>query len=174
VSARQGAEWPEIAHRDLPVNGPLPAERIDAVLDLVPLAPGARVVDVGCGRGETLARLAARRDVRATGVDLSPVLLTAARGREAAVEWVEADAGAWAAEAEPADLAISISEALHSELRPRGVTATAVCPGPVESELWEASGGHPVEEAFPRLVFVTPEQVATAAVDGLAAGKRVA
>jgi SAM-dependent methyltransferase len=46
-------------------------------LDLAGLSPGMRVLDVGCGNGEYLRALAARR-VRAVGCDLSPGMLRAA------------------------------------------------------------------------------------------------
>jgi SAM-dependent methyltransferase len=47
------------------------------VLDLAGPAPGMRVLDAGCGNGEYLRALAARR-VRALGCDLSPGMLRAA------------------------------------------------------------------------------------------------
>ena len=43
---------------------------------------------------------------------------------------------------------VSLSEALHQELEPKGMRVTVLCPGPVETEFQERSGipdGH-----FPR------------------------
>ncbi|MCW2867748.1 MAG: hypothetical protein JWR20_1936 [Marmoricola sp.] len=48
------------------------------LLDRLGLAPGSRLLDVGCGVGGP-ARLAAARGLRVTGVDLTPELLEAAR-----------------------------------------------------------------------------------------------
>ena len=60
-----------------------------------PLPKGTRLLDLGCGNGY-LARHFARAGARVTGVDASPELLAAARGREATeplgVVYIEADA----------------------------------------------------------------------------------
>lgn len=36
---------------------------------------------------------------------------------------------------------LSLSRALHEELKPRGIVVTAVCPGPVDTEFFDVSGG---------------------------------
>ena len=63
------------------------------------------------------------------------------------------------------------SEALHEELRPRGVTVTAVCPGPVRTEFQETS-----KPAFgdrvPGFLWRTPEQVAEESIRAVERGKR--
>jgi uncharacterized protein len=60
------------------------------------------------------------------------------------------------------------SEALSGELKGTGVTATAVCPGPVRTEFQEAS--QPLfTERLPKPVWTTPERVAA---DGLRAAER--
>jgi short-subunit dehydrogenase len=68
---------------------------------------------------------------------------------------------------------LSFSEATHAELRPRGVTVTALCPGPVPTEFFEVSAQNPIERAMPKFSWVESRDVARAGVDGLAAGKRV-
>jgi SAM-dependent methyltransferase len=50
-----------------------------AELDRLPLPPGARLLDAGCGSGRTLDELA--RYGRVSGIDLSPEAVAAARGR---------------------------------------------------------------------------------------------
>lgn len=53
---------------------------LDWLLDLLELAPGQRLLDVACGRGD-LVRLARQRGLQAQGVDLSRVALAGGRGR---------------------------------------------------------------------------------------------
>lgn len=70
---------------------------------------------------------------------------------------------------------LSYSRALGAELKPYGVTVTALCPGPVDTEFVEASGlADPASaDVLPRFMWVPAERVAKAAVDGLAAGRPV-
>jgi short-subunit dehydrogenase len=70
---------------------------------------------------------------------------------------------------------LTFSEAIHQEVSGRGVTVTALCPGPVETEFWDVAdwqaGGRSFEKAFP--AKVSAPDVARAGVDGLDAGSRV-
>jgi len=73
---------------------------------------------------------------------------------------------------------LAFSEAIHQEVSGRGVTVTALCPGPVETEFWDAAGwqavdGRSFEKALPKPARVSPHDVARAGVDGLASGRRV-
>lgn len=68
---------------------------------------------------------------------------------------------------------LSLSEATHSEVKGKGVTVTALCPGPVRTEFAEVAGIGGAEEQVPDLFWSSAEGVAKAAVDGLAGGKRV-
>ena len=73
---------------------------------------------------------------------------------------------------------LAFSEALHYELRPRGVTVTTLAPGPVKTDFWGIAGwqvatGASFEDAVPGSAMITPEQAARAGVAGLAAGRRV-
>jgi short-subunit dehydrogenase len=70
---------------------------------------------------------------------------------------------------------LSYTYALREELKPSGVTATALCPGPVKTGFGEAAGisDEDAEAALPKPLWVSAEDVAKAAVDGLAAGKPV-
>ncbi|MBV9466177.1 MAG: SDR family oxidoreductase [Solirubrobacterales bacterium] len=73
---------------------------------------------------------------------------------------------------------LTFSEALHHELRGRGVTVTALAPGPVSTDFWELAGwevnsGQSFENAVPRPAWITPEQAARAGVEGLESGRRV-
>ncbi|HYZ80836.1 MAG TPA: SDR family oxidoreductase [Solirubrobacteraceae bacterium] len=73
---------------------------------------------------------------------------------------------------------LRFSEALHWELRGRGVTVTALCPGPVKTDFWQiadwqVASGQSFERAIPSPALITPQQAAKAGVDGLASGSRV-
>jgi short-subunit dehydrogenase len=73
---------------------------------------------------------------------------------------------------------LTFSEAIHQEVGGRGVTVTALAPGPVETEFWEIAdwqvgGGRSFEKAFPRPALPSARDVARAGVDGLASGRRV-
>jgi short-subunit dehydrogenase len=66
---------------------------------------------------------------------------------------------------------LSFSEALHRELKPRGVRVTVLCPGPVPTEFQTRAGVR--NERYPSLVTQTPEQVAQAGYRGFMAGRRL-
>ncbi|WP_424001944.1 SDR family NAD(P)-dependent oxidoreductase [Haloarcula salina] len=65
----------------------------------------------------------------------------------------------------------SFSEALAEELRETPVDVTVVCPGPVDTEFQTRAGMG--DSAVGTLTSNTPEAVASAAYDGLAAGETV-
>jgi short-subunit dehydrogenase len=60
---------------------------------------------------------------------------------------------------------LTFTEALTLDLHGTGVTATALCPGPVKTEF----GG--IIEGLPGRLYVEPEQVARKAIDGLEGGR---
>ncbi|KLO32242.1 SDR family NAD(P)-dependent oxidoreductase [Mycobacterium haemophilum] len=70
---------------------------------------------------------------------------------------------------------LSYTYSLRGELRGTGVTATALCPGPVDTGFSDAAGftKEEAENSLPRVMWVPADQVAKAGIDGLAAGKAV-
>jgi uncharacterized protein len=72
---------------------------------------------------------------------------------------------------------LTYSQALRAELGGTGVTVTALCPGPVETEfaqvMTEGRGDYQAGDALPRFMWVPAPQVARAAIDGLARGRAV-
>jgi len=65
---------------------------------------------------------------------------------------------------------LSFSEALHSELKPRGVRVTVLCPGPVPTEFAERAG---IKRASVKSVLTqSAETVAEAGYRGLMRGER--
>ncbi|HYF25174.1 MAG TPA: SDR family oxidoreductase [Baekduia sp.] len=70
--------------------------------------------------------------------------------------------------------ALAFSESLHEELRPLGVSVTALCPGPVRTDFWEVAGGdHPAQRSFPRQAWISSRHAARAGLAGLDRGDRI-
>jgi uncharacterized protein len=70
---------------------------------------------------------------------------------------------------------LSYTHSLRGELRGTGVTATALCPGPVDTGFGEKAGfsKEEAEAALPRVMWIPADKVAQAGIDGLEAGKAV-
>lgn len=68
---------------------------------------------------------------------------------------------------------LALSEATHAELAGKGVSVTAVCPGPVKTEFAEVAGVGAAEEKLPGFVWTDVGRVAREAVAGAEAGRRV-
>jgi short-subunit dehydrogenase len=66
---------------------------------------------------------------------------------------------------------LTFTEALTADLHGTGVTATALCPGPVPTEFGATAGID--EDEVPGFVFTSPEQNAAAGVSALEKGRRV-
>jgi short-subunit dehydrogenase len=66
---------------------------------------------------------------------------------------------------------LSFSEALHRELKPKGVRVTALCPGPVPTEFQARAGMG--DDALPGFLTRSAEQVASDGYRGLIHGRRV-
>jgi hypothetical protein len=66
---------------------------------------------------------------------------------------------------------LSLTEAIHAEVRGEGVHVTAVCPPPVHTELFEKTD-HPVERV-PSFAWLEPDEVARIGLDGARRNKRV-
>ena len=105
------------------------------LLARVPLAAPERVVDLGCGPGNSTALLAGRWPQAAiTGVDSAPAMLEKARASGIGADWLEADIASWTPAA-PVDLLFSnaalqwlpdhhaLLPRLLRHLRPGGVLA---------------------------------------------------
>ncbi len=68
-----------VAHADHDLLSPLSMEKIARVIELMDLDPGARVLDVGCGKAELLIRLVERYGAHAVGIDPNRAFLAEAR-----------------------------------------------------------------------------------------------
>jgi trans-aconitate 2-methyltransferase len=105
------------------------------LLARVPLRAPERVVDLGCGPGNSTALLALRwPDAAVVGIDNATAMLAKARASGIAAQWLEADIATWTPDA-PVDLIFSnaalqwlpdhqtLLPHLLSHLRPGGVLA---------------------------------------------------
>jgi short-subunit dehydrogenase len=90
----------------------------------------------------------------------------------AAFQPIPGQAGYGAAKA----FVLSYSHAIRQELRPHGVSVTALCPGPVETGFAEAAGIDPEEMAgsMPKVFWVPVAEVAEVGVQGMDDNRAVA
>jgi short-subunit dehydrogenase len=68
----------------------------------------------------------------------------------------------------------SIAESLHCELKPYGITVTALCPASVSTEFAEVAQASQIERRQPRRLIATPEQCSQVGLAALARGRRTA
>jgi uncharacterized protein len=68
---------------------------------------------------------------------------------------------------------LALSEGTNAELSGKGVTVTAVCPGPVKTEFADAAGLTGANERLPGFIWTDVEDVAKDAVEGADKGSRV-
>src|SRR4029079_8032298 len=99
----QRSDWSRIAHGDLEFMGPYDETSFGRLLDGAALPAGARVLDLGCGKGALLRWLASRGPTDGAGADLrrepSPI---------PGVRLVAGDARSFPAEPESFDLVCSV------------------------------------------------------------------
>src|SRR5512139_2706948 len=71
----------DITHREHVVCNPTSEEKLTRLIGLLRLPAKARLVDIACGKGEFLIRLAEAYDIRGIGIDISPFCIGDARRR---------------------------------------------------------------------------------------------
>jgi SAM-dependent methyltransferase len=98
-----------IREGDLRILNPFSPAKLATLGEVIKLRPGARLVDLCCGKGEMLSSWATRHGITGVGVDISTAFLAAARERagDLPVEFVHGDAAAFVAP-EPADVVACI------------------------------------------------------------------
>lgn len=62
----------DVTHKNHVVCNPMSTAKLDELISLLALSPEAEVLDIACGKGEMLTRLAEVYGVSGVGVDLSP------------------------------------------------------------------------------------------------------
>lgn len=71
----------DITHREHAVCNPTSEEKLARLVGLLRLQPEARVVDIACGKGEFLIRLAEAYGIGGIGIDISPFCIADAQRR---------------------------------------------------------------------------------------------
>ena len=71
----------DITHREHVVCNPTSEEKLTRLVELLRLPTDALVVDIACGKGEFLIRLAEAYGVRGVGIDISPFFVADAERR---------------------------------------------------------------------------------------------
>jgi SAM-dependent methyltransferase len=103
-----------ITHRDHVIMNPISTEALDEVLKVASIPANARVLDIGCGKGELLIRLARLGAKTGIGVELSPYTVREARERvrsvapKADITILEEDGASFTTQTESFDLAACV------------------------------------------------------------------
>lgn len=193
--ARRADRLDELAARLGPQSHPLPADLSDrsaraslpdrvAALGLI---PDILINNAGLSTLGVVAKSVPEQEVNLVEVDVAAVVDLCSRflpgmveRRRGAVLNVASVAGfgplpGQAAYGGAKAFVLSYTHSLRGELRGTGVTATALCPGPVDTGFGEAAGfdKEDAEAALPRVMWIPADKVAQAGIDGLAAGKAV-
>lgn len=69
----------DITHEEYIVCNPTSLEKLDELIGLLRLKPGARVIEIASGKSEFMVRLAERYGISGIGVDISPYCIARAR-----------------------------------------------------------------------------------------------
>ena len=69
----------DITHREHLVCNPTSEEKLTLLVELLRIPTNAQVVDIACGKGEFLIRLAEAHGVRGMGIDISPFFIAEAK-----------------------------------------------------------------------------------------------
>ncbi|MDP2311243.1 MAG: methyltransferase domain-containing protein [Pseudomonadota bacterium] len=77
------ARYSALAHASCPFAAPVHPDAFARLVERLALREGARVLDLGCGKAELGARIAARWGAHCVGIDRSPYALEIARRRAA-------------------------------------------------------------------------------------------
>ena len=103
-----------IADRDIEIQNPITADKLDLLTDYCDIRDGLRVLDIGCGKAWLLRRWAETHAIVATGVDVNPAFLDVARAAPPArgrIDYVQSAIEDHAVEAESFDVVLCLGAA---------------------------------------------------------------
>ncbi len=72
----------DIIHQRHSVMNPVDETKLERLYGLLELKPNDSVIDIGCGKGEMLIRLAEKYDIKGLGIDKSPYCIREAQKRK--------------------------------------------------------------------------------------------
>lgn len=105
----------DIVHRHHKLMNPIDAQKLEELYPLLALRPASKVIDIGCGKGEMLIRLAEDYRINGVGIDKSPYCIREAekqrrnRVPRAELKFLEMDGAQYKlADEQHADLAMCI------------------------------------------------------------------
>lgn len=87
----------DITHRNHVWLNPMLPEKFDRFIQLLNLDSDVKAIDIACGKGEFLLRLAESYQIAGTGIDISPYFIAEARAQyrqrapEAEIDFIELD-----------------------------------------------------------------------------------
>lgn len=116
-------KYDSITHAEHDVLCPLSRNKLDVVVDLLALKPGARVLDLAAGKGELFLRILERYQATGDAIEPSPLYQASLRGEVASrvpdreVRLVEAEAYEFEVENESYDLIVCINNRPYGDLR---------------------------------------------------------
>jgi len=105
----------DITHRKHTLMNPMSPHRFETLCKLLELKPGSRVLDMACGKGEFIVRLAELYGASGTGVDISPYFIKECLAKKerrvpaSDLKFIEMDGSEFKPDpSEPYDLAICL------------------------------------------------------------------
>ena len=148
--------------------------KVSILINNAGFGSGGSFVELDTAREAEMVRLNCEAIVALSGA-FAPAMVEAERG---AILIVASVAGSQplpgqATYSASKAFALTFSEALHAELRSHGVAVTALCPGPVKTEFFDAEGLHGLDKTVPQFAWVDADEVARQAIAGLADRRRV-
>ncbi|TMR87943.1 SAM-dependent methyltransferase [Nonomuraea basaltis] len=135
----------EIAEARHRILNPLTDDKLELIGEICRIAPGMRLLDLACGKGELLSRWAADYGIEGVGVDISKVFLSAARTRAQELgvadrlNFIEADAATYVETPETFDMVSCIGATwiggglegtlslMRRHMRPDGLALVGEC-----------------------------------------------
>ena len=90
-----------ITHKFHTLMNPMSEQKVDELIRLLGVFPESHIIDIGCGKGEFLLRIAEKVQINGIGVDLSPYVIKEAKIRsnerlpDAQIKFVESEGKAY-------------------------------------------------------------------------------